>query len=49
MAEVRQGDVIGYVGNTGNSGWVHLHFEVRRGTEPWGRPLSPRKFLPPAG
>jgi murein DD-endopeptidase MepM/ murein hydrolase activator NlpD len=47
-AEVRQGEVIGYVGNTGNSGWIHLHFEVRRGTEPWGKPLNPKRFLPPA-
>jgi murein DD-endopeptidase MepM/ murein hydrolase activator NlpD len=46
-AEVRQGEVIGYVGNTGNSGWVHLHFEVRRGTKPWGEAVNPRRFLPP--
>ena len=45
-ASVKQGDVIGYVGNTGNSRGNHLHFEVRRGTKPWGTPLDPTKYLP---
>jgi murein DD-endopeptidase MepM/ murein hydrolase activator NlpD len=38
---VRQGDVIGYVGNTGHSFGAHLHFEVRIG----GRPVDPMDYL----
>jgi murein DD-endopeptidase MepM/ murein hydrolase activator NlpD len=45
-ATVTQGQVIGYVGNTGNSRGNHLHFEVRRGTKPWGTPLDPLRYLP---
>ena len=45
-AKVTRGDVIGYVGNTGNSGTTHLHFEVRRGTKAWGKPANPAKLLP---
>ena len=40
-ASVRQGDVIGYVGNTGHSFGAHLHFEVRID----GRPVDPRDYL----
>jgi murein DD-endopeptidase MepM/ murein hydrolase activator NlpD len=47
-ARVRRGQLIGLVGNTGNSGAIHLHFEVRRGTEMYGEPVDPSKYLPGA-
>ena len=47
-AKVRRGQLIGYVGNTGNSGAIHLHLEVRRGTKQWGEPIDPLKHLPGA-
>ena len=40
-ASVSQGQVIGYVGNTGNSFGAHLHFEVRLG----GSPVDPMGYL----
>jgi murein DD-endopeptidase MepM/ murein hydrolase activator NlpD len=44
-ARVARGQVIGYVGNSGDTAAYHLHFEVRRGTRPWGKPMNPLRLL----
>ncbi len=41
-AQVAQGDIIGYVGCTGNCYGDHVHFEVRVG----GNPVDPMGYLP---
>ena len=38
---VKQGEVIGYVGMTGNSTGNHLHFEVRKD----GRSVDPAEYV----
>lgn len=41
---VEKGDVIGYVGNTGNSFGAHLHFETWMSTS-YGSHVNPRDFM----
>jgi hypothetical protein len=43
---INRGDVIGLVGNTGNSGGSHLHFEMQDGSRKWpNNRIDPNKHL----
>ena len=41
--KIKQGQIIGRMGKTGQATGPHLHFELRIGE----KPINPRRFLPP--
>jgi murein DD-endopeptidase MepM/ murein hydrolase activator NlpD len=43
--KVEEGELLGYMGRTGNSTGYHLHFEIRKGN----RPLNPIDYLQKGG
>lgn len=42
--EVLRGDLIGYVGNTGDSKGNHLHYQVNNSTDMWDASIDPNKY-----
>lgn len=42
---VKQGQVLGYVGDTGNSRGAHLHFEIRKGSSASQSAVDPLTYL----
>lgn len=44
---VRQGDVLGWIGVTGNTTGAHLHFEVRQGANGYYNTRNPELWLAP--
>lgn len=45
--QVKAGDIIGYMGTTGRSTGIHLHFEIHLGKK-WNR-VNPKSYLDNAG
>lgn len=45
--KIKAGTIIGYMGTTGNSTGIHLHFEVHKGRK-WNR-VNPKPYIDAAG
>lgn len=44
-SQVGQGQLLGFMGNTGHSAGVHLHWELRVNTDQWADTLDPLQFV----